>query len=154
MRSGTERKIRSMKKLITAVIAILTASFMTGCGKKPPAAPSGSAVSFRNGVEEADIWILPQTPEILKTTLWGTATVKKLREGAEADIRLEAPAEAGTYIFRAIGSGGMYYEANDIGITEGCVIGFRKDDGYTYVLEVAPPGGGEPEIYEVFAARL
>ena len=140
-----------MKRLLALLMIVLALPAMTGCGKK---APGGPAVTFVNEVEEASFWILPQTPEILKTTVWGTATAAKLGTGRETALILEEPAEAGTYIFRAIGTEGMYYEANGIEISEGSLIRFCNKGQFEQVLQVTGPDGGETAEYEICAARL
>ena len=58
------------------------------------------SVTFVNGVEDADIWILPQTDESLGTTLWGTPTLKDSVKDTIGTCRVEGGAE--NYIVRII----------------------------------------------------
>ena len=149
-----------MRKLFAGLLCILAGAFLVSCAGKGPDVPEPDVpeatvkVSFINEVEEADFWILPQNPEILKTTLWGTATVAKLGTGSGTELLLREPEEAGTYIFRAIDWHKMYYSANDVRITEGSSIRFVKLNDHETVLVVTGSDGKDSTEYEVFSARL
>ena len=69
------------------------------------------SVTFVNGVEDADIWILPQTDENLGTTLWGTPTLKDSVKDTIGTCRIEGGAE--NYIVRIIDADEAYYAARD-----------------------------------------
>jgi len=85
------------------------------------------SVTFINDVEKADIWILPQTKENLKTSLWGTATISKLKPGEKKTISIN-DFEEGRYIVRIIDDDKAYYSANDIILKENYIIRFKTDE--------------------------
>ena len=85
------------------------------------------SVTFINDVEKADIWILPQTKENLKTSLWGTATISKLKPGEKKTISIN-DFEEGRYIVRIIDDDKAYYSANDIVLKENYTIRFKTDE--------------------------
>ena len=87
----------------------------------------GEAVTFINDVEKADIWILPQTKENLKTSLWGTATISKLKPGEKKTISIN-DFEEGRYIVRIIDDDKAFYSANDIVLKENYTIRFKTDE--------------------------
>lgn len=92
------------------------------------------SVTFINDVEEADIWILPQTEENLKTSLWGTATISKLKPGERKTISIN-DFEKGRYIVRIIDEDKAYYSANDIILKENYTVHFQTD-GSKYEAEL------------------
>ena len=83
------------------------------------------SVTFVNGVEDADIWILPQTEENLKTSLWGTPTFSKMMRGETETHRVAGGAEK--YIVRIIDSDGAYYAARDFYLRNGYTVRFTTD---------------------------
>ena len=85
------------------------------------------SVTFINDVEKADIWILPQTKENLKTSLWGTATISKLKPGEKKTISIN-DFEEGRYIVRIIDDDKAFYSANDIVLKEKYTIRFKTDE--------------------------
>lgn len=85
------------------------------------------SVTFINDVEKADIWILPQTKENLKTSLWGTATISKLKPGEKKTISIN-DFEEGRYIVRIIDDDKAFYSANDIVLKENYTIRFKTDE--------------------------
>ena len=85
------------------------------------------SVTFVNDVEEADIWILPQTEENLKTTLWGTASVSGLKAGEKAGVEVSAQ-DDGKYIVRIIDADKAYYSANDMILGDSGTVRFQTGD--------------------------
>ena len=83
------------------------------------------SVTFINSVEAADIWILPQTEEILHTSLWGTATFKDLPSGASEVCRVAAGTEK--YIIRIIDKDQAYYAVSNLDLSDGCSVKFTTD---------------------------
>ena len=71
-----------MKK---ALICFLSMLLLCGCkaNRTPPAIDtppaSDKAVTFINGVTDADVWILPDTDANRKTSVWGTATASGVK---------------------------------------------------------------------------
>ena len=95
-----------------------------------------ASVTFINEVEEADIWILPQTEKILKTTLWGKATIAKLKRGDNKKALLNTT-ENKKYIIRIIDVDSAYYAADDFVLDDNYVIRFYTSDSkYDSALEV------------------
>ena len=110
-------------------------------------------VTFINGINDADVWILPETDENLKTTLWGTPTVSKAGVGKSYEALIAEPGEMGTYIFRMIDSDSFFYSAGGIVLEEGWFLELKEND-LQYVIEVKDENGDFKETYEVFSARL
>ena len=98
------------------------------------------SVTFVNGVEDADIWILPQTDENLGTTLWGTPTLKDSVKDTIGTCRVEGGAE--NYIVRIIDKDGAYYAARDFVLQDGRTVRFSTDtDKYNASLAVLDESG-------------
>ncbi len=128
------------KSILITLILILAAAFLVTPAAKQPESMAG--VTFINEVEEAEIWILPQTEEILKTSLWGKATFV-LEAGEEAQFDLAGAGGPGTYIFRVIDANEGYYEANDLHLEDGMTLRFTDYGGHPFdaVLEIIDAGG-------------
>ena len=56
-----------MKK---AVIYLITMLILCGCKANRTVSENNKNITFINEVKEADVWILPETEENLKTTVW------------------------------------------------------------------------------------
>ena len=98
------------------------------------------SVTFVNGVEDADIWILPQTDENLGTTLWGTPTLKDSVKDTIGTCRVEGGAE--NYIVRIIDADEAYYAASDFILLDGYTVRFTSDtDKYDAALTVIDENG-------------
>lgn len=85
------------------------------------------SITFINYVEEADIWILPQTEENLKTSLWGTPTFSKMKAGEEGTPAVTDEG-TGRYIIRIIDTDHAYYSANDLVLDDNYTVHFKTDD--------------------------
>lgn len=70
-------------------------------------------ITFRNEGQEADVWIIPNTEENRKTTLWGTASVAKSTPGAEYTVNV-TKSESDEYLLYMIDTEEMYYESGAI----------------------------------------
>ena len=88
---------------------------------------SSISVTFLNNVEEADIWILPQTEDNLKTSLWGTPTFSKMIIGDQKTCTVSDEG-TGRYIVRIIDSDQAFYAAGDIPLEDGYTIRFQTDE--------------------------
>ncbi len=152
-----------MKKMVLLALLFLFGILLLGCKTReepkmdsvPPNAENDAGITFINGVKEADIWILPATEENLKTTLWGTATIAKLKTDEAHQLSLQALGGPGDYIIRMIDTGGMYYASDRIPLEEGYSLQIKADDlPMSVVLEVMNADGVLVETYSVFAARL
>ena len=91
-----------------------------------PIKPSIS-VTFLNNVEEADIWILPQTEDNPNSSLWGTPTVSKMRVGEQKAVTVS---DEGTsrYIVRIIDCDQAIYAASDVVLDDGYTIRFEMEE--------------------------
>lgn len=107
-----------------------------------------------NGVTEADLWILPQTEENLKTTLWGTATLAKVGTGESRPALLPEPGDGGRYLFRMIDTEGFFYSANGVTLEAGWTLEIKGDDAPSVTLEIRDGVGTVRYTYEVCTARL
>ena len=112
-------------------------------------------VSVVNEGPEADIWILPQTEENLKTTLWGPATVEKLGAGETAELCLTESVDAQAWLIRIIDGDHAYYSAKDVTLESGCSIVFRAaDTRREAVIEVWDRSGSVVFSGEAFVGVL
>ncbi|MCR5150961.1 MAG: hypothetical protein K6B52_07020 [Clostridiales bacterium] len=101
-----------------------------------------SQITFINEVEKADIWILPQTQENMKSSLWGSATIKNLLAGEQREIQTGNTAEEENFIIRIIDDQHAYYSANGVTLNDGCVIRFMTDDSrFDAVIEITDSQG-------------
>ena len=122
-----------MKRLLLLLLSVTMCSVLCSCKEKDGGSELKSesnktiSVTFINDVEKADIWILPQTKENLKTSLWGTATISKLKPGEKKTISIN-DFEEGRYIVRIIDDDKAYYSANDIILKENYIIRFKTDE--------------------------
>ncbi len=120
-----------------------------------PNGESDAGITFINSVKDADVWILPATEENIKTTLWGTATIAKLKAGEAHQLSLQALGGPGDYIIRMIDTEGMYYATDRIPLEAGYSLQIKKDElPMSVVLEVTDADAGLVETCSVFAARL
>ena len=151
------------KPAILITLCVLIGSMLFGCKTKEqpaaetptPAPGSGASITFVNGVEEADVWILPETEANLKTTLWGTATIAKLATDASCEVSLDALGGPGVYILRLIDTRGMYYAVNGVPLAPGDIVQIRSGEvPMSALVEVTGADGALRETFEVFAARL
>ena len=86
----------------------------------------GASVTFINDVEEADIWIIPQTEENLNSSVWGTPTFSKMRAG-EKETHILSDEGTGKYIVRIIDTDQAYYASNDIVLDNHYTVRFETD---------------------------
>ena len=113
------------------------------------------AVTFRNEVEKADVWILPQTEENLKTSLWGTPGASALGVGDSAELRLKDPEDAEAWLVRIIDDDHAYYSAQDLHLEDGYTVVFRSEGAkFEAVIEVLDPSGAVVFTAEAFTGVL
>lgn len=97
-------------------------------------------VTLVNNVETADFWILPQTEENLKTSLWGTASAKDLGANEQREITLDKAEQ--NYIVRIIDDDHAYYAAKDVQLDDGWSVRFMTEDSkYDAVIETVDAEG-------------
>ena len=113
-------------------------------------------IRFINEVEDTGLWILPQTKENLKTSLWGTATVAMLKKNETIEIPIEETSDH-LYILRLIDQSGAFYAANDFELYDGDTIVFDAidDDFVRARLTLLDKDGKEVKVAEeVFEGML
>ena len=123
-----------MKKVLTAALFVIASILLISCEtnqgenemKKNSKPNNPVSVTFINDVEQADIWILPQTKEILRTTVWGKSTISKLKSGEEKTVSLNDT--EGKFIVRIIDRNSAYYAADEITLRDGYKIHFKTED--------------------------
>lgn len=107
-----------------------------------PEQPESFRVTFVNNVETADVWVLPQTDENLKSSLWGTASAKNLEANTQCDIALSKADEQELYIVNIIDADHTYYSAKNLRLDDGYVIRFTTEDSkYDAYIEVLDADG-------------
>lgn len=112
-------------------------------------------VTFVNETQTADVWILPQTEENLKSSLWGTATVGKLGTGEQREVELSGTEDGGTYIVRIIDDEDAYYAVNDVSLGDGYSIRFTTADSkFDAVLEICDADGNVMNTQPAFTGVL
>lgn len=140
-----------MKK---TVIYLLTMLLLCGCKASRTASASNKTVTFINEVTDADVWILPETEENLKTTLWGTATVSEIKTGESRKAPLCDAGETGLYIIRMIDADNIFYSADGITLEAGWTVRVTGNDLKSVTAEVTDENGVLKNTYDVFAASL
>lgn len=144
-----------MKKAI-ALMGCLLLLLICGCQAKENndmGNTESKTVVFVNGVQDADIWLLPQTEENLKTTVWGAASAADVKAGETHEIALGA-ANDGLYIFRMIDTDGMYYSADNLTLEGGFTLELTGSDLRALTLTVTNEAGEQVVTYDVFVASL
>ena len=141
-----------MKK---AVIYLFTMLLLCGCTAKRTDPANKKTITFINGVKDADIWILPETEENLKTTVFGEATVSGIKTNESREVPLCDAEESGLYIIRMIDTDNIFYSADGIKLESGWTVRVTGNDDLRNVkFEVAGEDGVLKNTYGVFAASL
>ena len=153
-----------MKRLLFLLICFIIAVSLIGCDKPSSEGKEEGMDSFRvtfiNDVEETDVWVLPQTPEILKTSIWGKVTLSKLGVGESAEVELVPIDENSLFIFRAIDTDDALYRQNDIMLKSGYTLKFysKEDEEFDgmliFLLDVLDEKGNVLSSEEVFEGVL
>lgn len=146
-----------MKKAVCIAVCLLTL-LLCGCTKKEQndmkTIKSSRTVTFVNGMPDADVWILPETEQNLKTTVWGTASASEVKTGESRPTPLCEPGDNGLYLFRMIDVDGFYYSVSSVTLQAGWRMQIKGEDLHAVVLEVTDENGDLQNAYTVFAARL
>ena len=147
-----------MKKTVSVAVCFVLISLLLGSCKakeQPMNINNSPTVTFVNGAQEADIWLLSETPENLKTTLWGTADAAGVKTGESRAVPLGEAGDNGHYLFRMIDVDHFYYSANGITLHAGDTLRLKPGDNRNeFTLEVRNADGVLQETYKVFCARL
>lgn len=132
-----------------------------GCGKKNGDKPVSEEpknyieINIENQITETDIWVIPDTDKNRKTSLWGTATLAKIKTGEIKSAKVEESENGDLYLIRMIDVDQMYYEANAVSIEKNQSILIRKGEGIRDILvEVYNENGEKIGEYSMFSARL
>lgn len=113
------------------------------------------SVSFQNEVEEADVWLLPQTEENLKTSLWGTPSAGALGKGESAELTLMNPEYAEAWLVRIIDRNKAYYSAQDLKLEDGYTVIFKSEGSkFDAVIEVHDASGNLVFSAKAFTGTL
>ncbi len=113
------------------------------------------SVTFQNDVGEADVWLLPQTEENLKTTLWGTPSAGALGKGESAELTLTNPEYAEAWLVRIIDRNKAYYSAQDLKLEDGYTVVFKSEGSkFDAVIEVHDASGAVVFSAEAFTGVL
>ena len=140
------------------LIAIFFIMLLSLCSCKSPKDNNEivkhSKINFINNVNDADIWILPDTEKNRKTTLWGTAGASNVKKGERRVSPLCEPGDEGRYIFRMIDVDSFFYSADGIELKEDWTAEIKGDDLNSITIEVTDENGTLKNTYKVFAARL
>ena len=161
-----------MKYTLLALLCFLTAILLISCTKSetPGSEPNSMedtgtvdtdpgreiTLSFVNEVEETDVWILPDTPENRKLSLWGTATMPDVKKDETRQISLNVPADTDLFLVHMITPDQMYFGVSDLPLDTGCTLRFYKEtDPYlVWYVEVLGADGTSKGRFEVFSAAL
>lgn len=146
-----------MKK--TALIIVFLMAMLIACGcengeQSNMEIEKTKQITFINELNSADVWILPQTEQNLKTTVWGTAIISKADTSESVSAMIPEPSDDGLYIFRMIDTDGYYYSANGLTIEAGWTVKILGEDLNSVTIEVTDENGALQKTYEAFAARL
>lgn len=150
-----------MKKIWGFTILVVLSLFLCACGAE---APEGEIeeinntpvetinIHFRNEVQEADAWIIPNTEENRGTSLWGTATVAKSTPGTEYTARVTR-SETDEYLLYMIDVGGMYYDSGAITLLEDYTVTISEAEDEVQ-LAIADAAGETIFKKSIFKAAL
>lgn len=163
---GRKAVADNMKKIFL-IIVCLAAVLFCGCESKEQNKEHSSmssksskktaeknTVTFINGIQDSDVWILADTKENKKTTLWGKAAVSKIKTGESRKAPLCEPGDDGLYILRMIDTDSFYYSADGIKLEADWTVEVKEDDSHYVTAEVKDKNGRLVNTYEVFSARL
>lgn len=144
-----------MKKVLLIMVCLLT--LLCGCHTKEQNnvnQTESKTVTFLNGVTDADVWLLPDTPANRKTTVWGKATLPQVKTGESRALALCDPGDDGRYLLRMIDTDGFYYAANGVALAAGWTVQVKEDDAHAVTATVTDETGAVKDTYEVFSAKL
>lgn len=145
-----------MKKAVLTAICFVSLFFLFSC-KSPKdnnEIANSNEVTFINKVNDADVWILTDTEENRKTTLWGTATVSNVKKGESRISPLCESGDDGHYMFRMIDADGFFYSAGGIVLQKGWTVEIKGEALQSIIIEVTDENGALKNTYKVFSAKL
>ncbi len=147
--------------IIMLVVAAALYTTNTGSDAYPVSDPGDVngeemlTVTFVNEVETGDVWLLENTEENLKTSVWGKAHIKGAASGSKNTLTVPRSSDD-TYLFRMIDEDGLYFESDAITIKDGYTIKVSRgaDEYDTATLEIADSTGDVVETLSIFCAAL
>ena len=111
-------------------------------------------ISFIDEVEQGSVWILRDTTENRKTSVWGTAMIKPEETGKEYDAAIPLSADD-KYLFRMIDEDSLYYEAEIPKLQEGWKLRLYTGENVRDIyLEALNDKGESVHEASVFCAAL
>lgn len=149
-----------MKRIGLVLLCLAVLCLLAGCDREgtenvnSKTSDVTAAVTIRNGVTEADVWLLPDTAENRSTSLWGTATEAKVKTEESRKAALPEPGDDGRYLLRMIDTDGMYYSADGLTLANGWQIEIREVDIMRVTATVTDENGAVQSVYDVFSAHL
>ena len=147
-----------MKKWIALALVLAAVFALASCGKNAKEQnmekAAAKTVVFTNNIQDANIWILPETKENLETSLWGTASAADVKTGESRSVGIGEPSDGGTYIFRMIDADEVFYSADGLILEDGWSLQIAGADFYSITIEVSNEAGEVVGTYDVFAASL
>lgn len=112
------------------------------------------AITVKNQIKTADIWIISDTEENRKTTVWGTATLSEL-DTETCETAYISMDENGLYLIRMIDEDHMFYSADGIKLEVGQSIVIREDaKTRAAIVEIYDEDETKISEYEMFVGRL
>ena len=142
--------------ILSAVVLFACASESRTSKDTPETAPVETiTIGFVNSVQAADVWIIPDTEENRKTTVWGTASVKNAEPEKEYPVSIPRN-DGDTYLLRMIDKDHIYYESKSVTLLEGySLIIYRNEENDRDIrLVVYDSDGKELTDESVFNAAL
>lgn len=148
---------------IVLFILILSAVFLFACASGSRTSKDAQEVApeetitigFVNSVQTADVWIIPDTEENRKTSVWGTASVKNAEPEKEYPVSIPRN-DGDTYLLRMIDKDHIYYESKSVTLLEGysLIIYRNEENDWDIRLVVYDSDGKELTDESVFNAAL
>lgn len=112
-------------------------------------------ILLENQVKTADIWIMEDTNENRKQSVWGGTTVKECAVETPQQLTIKNVSDDNLYIVRMLDDKGLFYEACNVEITEGQSIVIKSEDNdLRTVVSAYDTEGSLQNEYEMFAAAL
>lgn len=111
-------------------------------------------ISFIDEIEPSSVWIIRDTQDNRKTSIWGTAMIKPSELGKEYSSNIPQSVDH-KYLFRMIDENGIYYEADIPELLDGWKIKAYTSDVETGIrLEIMDNAGTLMYECDVFNAAL
>ena len=112
-------------------------------------------VSIVDDVAPSSVWIIRDTPENRKTSVWGTAMVKPSELGKEYSFDIPLSDDE-KYLFHMIDEDGIYYSADIPKLLDGWKVRIYADENSSdeVILQIYDASGALISECSVFSAAL